>query len=953
MSQVYAAMSSMSMRGIRGSSSSSRDEEPQSSTADNNNHNNIHKKREDAAVEFSKKRDDLLASIETSQQLVASLGAFNESKWTLHYPHQQLGYLDATSSSSKAQRNEPPRRAASMFGEASSSTSSSTAPTSTEEASIKNIARPSLHIRAMTMAPQAASSSSTVSSPIAAEKPTSKDDASVNVTSTSNNVKSSAHPLAIDLRVGAPGQTSMTALMDRMSLATIAQLLSERFDVASEHLAKLQSRVRDGKSRILVTGDLNSGKSTFVNALLRRDILPTDQQPLTTVFCEVLDAQAYNEGKEEVHAITRSMLDKYERTKEETYQRFDLSELETIATDEDQKYGLVKVYLEDSRAPISSSVTSVVDHEIPAEVEAATNSSFIRNGIVSISLIDGPGLNQDTSLTTQVFSRQSEIDVVVFMVSADNGLTQSAKEFLWNAALEKAYIFIVVNKWKSIRDKVKCRRRVMDDIKNFSPRTFEKRDELVHFVEAAAVVEELSQTASEDKTPSAKPEDESFANLEESLRSFLLLKRLISKLDPSKNYLSNLLTDLANVAQLNIEAADCEYEEFEEKLKILKPIHEKLQKEREIVEEAVGKEEEEHVDSVRNSAKQTLTQALETLSHLSSTASEIIPEYPGILAIWDWAAQVKASLVNYVESQTVKAEDDARVITVKGVETVSGELATRFLPTVNAAGSTTSNAAGAASALPQRVFRPEVMFRKRREAIQKKRDGHVSLKQLKEQQAQYQLSSRAEIELSFMDLFDTDRLLSLGTYLHVGGGQGKSSNALISSHDAVVEAGSALSVVSLGVGAVTMFGTKVVGLKSVIEALTSLTELLGSKAARKWAGPLAALASILLAGYIIHDLPRAIPHNIGKKLHAQLTNEDFVIAESDRICRETRKVMRLAGWDLRERFRAALEASEKDRREVEGRLKKADEAIVFLEEYLGKVEETKEKVSLIDLEPAH
>lgn len=755
----------------------------------------------------------------------------------------------------------------------------------------------------------------------------------------------------------------MSALMDRMSLATIAQLLSERFDVAAEHLAKLQSRVRDSKSRILVTGDLNSGKSTFVNALLRRDILPTDQQPLTTVFCEVLDAQAYNQGKEEVHAIERSFLDKYDRTNEETYVRFDLSELENIATDEDQKYGLVKVYLEDSRAPISSTVTSVVDHEISAEVEAATNSSFIRNGIVSISLIDGPGLNQDTSLTTQVFSRQSEIDVVVFMVSADNGLTQSAKEFLFNAALEKAYIFIVVNKWKSIRDKVKCRRRVMEDIKSFSPRTYEKRDELVHFVEAAAVVEELSSSSTEEnKKPSSNPEDESFANLEESLRSFLLLKRLISKLDPSKNYLSNLLTDLANVAQLNIEAADLEYDEYEEKLKVLKPIHEKLQKEREIVEEAVGKEEEDHVDSVRNSAKATLSHALDVISNITSNTNNasIIPEYPGIVAIWDWAAQVKDSLIDYVESQVVKAEDDAREITVLGVETVSGDLAARFLPTVNSTDAGTSNAAGAASALPQRVFRPEVMFRKRREALQKKREGQSSKSKAtkeKEQQVQH-LSSRGEIELSFMDLFDLDRLLSLGNLLHTGSSSNASSSkALVSSSDAVIEAGSALSVVSLGVGAVTMFGTKVVGLKSVIEALTSLTEVLGSKAARKWAAPLAALASLLLAGYIIHDLPRAIPHNIGKKIHSSLTNNEqggnFVQTESDRICRETRKVMRLAGWDLRERFRAALEASEKDRKYVEGKLKIADEAIEFLEGYLNNVEEVKEKVSLIDLEPSH
>jgi mitofusin len=40
-----------------------------------------------------------------------------------------------------------------------------------------------------------------------------------------------------------------------------------------------------------VTGNLNAGKSTFVNALLCREIMPIDQQPCTTVFCEVHHAK--------------------------------------------------------------------------------------------------------------------------------------------------------------------------------------------------------------------------------------------------------------------------------------------------------------------------------------------------------------------------------------------------------------------------------------------------------------------------------------------------------------------------------------------------------------------------------------------------------------------------------------------------------------------------------------
>ena len=112
---------------------------------------------------------------------------------------------------------------------------------------------------------------------------------------------------------------------------------------------------------------------------------------------------------------------------------------------------------------------------------------------------------------------------------------------------------------------------------------------------------------------------------------------------------------------------------------------------------------------------------------------------------------------------------------------------------------------------------------------------------------------------------------------------------------------------------------------------------------------LTCFSAIGLAAYVIHDLPRAIPHNVGKKLHAQLLASEFSVSESERIATETRKVMRLAGWDLRERFRAALEASEKDRRSEEGKLRKADEALRFLESYLDTVEATSQKVKIVEL----
>ncbi len=112
----------------------------------------------------------------------------------------------------------------------------------------------------------------------------------------------------------------------------------------------------------------------------------------------------------------------------------------------------------------------------------------MNNGIADISLIDAPGLNRDSLKTTALFARQEEIDVVVFVVSAENHFTLSAREFLSSASKEKAYLFIVVNKFEQIKNKEKCRRSVLEQIRELSPRTYDDAADLVHFVDSSAVL---------------------------------------------------------------------------------------------------------------------------------------------------------------------------------------------------------------------------------------------------------------------------------------------------------------------------------------------------------------------------------------------------------------------------------------------------------------------------------
>ncbi|GAA6063265.1 hypothetical protein JCM10212_004999 [Sporobolomyces blumeae] len=907
---------------------------------------------------FGEKRELLVRALDETTGLVKGLASFNQDKWTIHYPHE-LGVTTSTSASTPPQRSQ-------------SSTAAPETPARSRQQGHALRRSASLymddtnHDAATAGRPVPQRAYSTAETPVKA--------ATVAKDSTP------AHPLSIlslDLKLGHPATSTqqLPALLPSLSLSTLSQLLSRRLATSLGHLNQLRSRVIDTNSRILVTGDLNAGKSTFVNALLRREVMPWDQQPCTTVFCEVMDA-GNNDDKEEMHAIRN--VDKYDRNDRSTYDVYPLEQVYEVQ-DMGDAYEMVKAYVHDGRAP--------------ARPDDA-NPSFIKNGLVSISLIDAPGLNRDTLSTTALFARQSEIDVIVFVVSAENHFTLSAKEFLWNASREKAYVFIVVNKWNGIRDKAKCMRVVGEQIKQLSPATWDNRAELVHFVDAADYVDSPDEEAKAQVVVEGVEVDEepsAFDHLEQSLRSFVLLKRSKSKLAPAKHYLLNLLADLSTLAGANTIAANSELASALRELERIRPIHERLSAQRDEVEHGVDEVEESVVEVVKNAAWARLERALgyvtqgqvvppphdeegatttepeprPTFDGVESIAAPTsLPPYPGLLGIWDWAADVKATLVRALEAEVRAAEDDARVETVAGVKQVMQGLGDKYLPSVaggDEAQPEPSNEANKKAKEDQqaRVFRPEVMFAKRRRGVGRLAARGVSTG-LGLGQAGLGINwTASEFDVSFLDLFDLERMYSHGNLLSGRSGSVSSSS---SKHkmieDDVVEKG---TIVGLGLGSIGMVGSRFIGIKGTMESLNKIVQLVGSKTARKWAGPVIGVLTVGLVVYVIVDLPRAIPRNIGRKLALSLSASPeslpssasppitFSSAHSDRIARETRKVLRLAGWDLRERFRAALDKSAAERKEVEGVVERAQGALKFLEEFEDKVERQQDQVQVIEL----
>ncbi|KAF7968440.1 hypothetical protein HWV62_30559 [Athelia sp. TMB] len=687
--------------------------------------------------------------------------------------------------------------------------------------------------------------------------------------------------LRLDLKLGAHGaSTSPASLVSQLEKSSIANLLDERIGASINHIDKLRLRVEDTSSKVLVTGDLNAGKSTFVNALLRREVMPVDQQPLTTAFCEVHDA-AENGGVEEVHVLKEGVT--YALSDESTFTRASLKELEEMAGESQH---MLKLYLADTRAP---------------------SESLLNNGVVDISLIDAPGLNRDSLKTTAVFARQEEIDVVVFVVSAENHFTLSAKEFLSTASNEKAYLFIVVNKFDGIKNKDKCKKLVLEQIKQLSPRTYDDAEDLVHFVDSAAALQPYT----------ANP---AFDDLESSLRSFVLVKRSKSKLNPASTYLSNLLSDIELLVGANAIVAQSELDRAVEDLNRAKPVLEKMKNGKEILEEGLESVEEHGASRAHMRTKDMLTAALDRVGQGKlgvENANLVMPSYPGLLGLWDYARDVRKALLASLDNAVQLAENEARATTSTGVQQVSS-LAEEHLPD--------------GVERSRRVFMPEAMFSRqsRKGGKPKSRRSSSAGRAIVAGGIHglgIGLAQRPELlETSFSDLFDVHQQI----WVHF-------DDEKAASFDEEDTAPSALSIVSVGLGALTMVGGNALGVRGVIEGVVRITDLFGNESTRKWIAPVIGAVTIGLGAYFILELPSTIPKTVGRHIKVALVKPDphtseentFANAHATRVSRETRKVLRLASWDLRERFRAAMEERGKEVKGAEEMEKKARSAVEY------------------------
>lgn len=190
-------------------------------------------------------------------------------------------------------------------------------------------------------------------------------------------------------------------------LAALGELAAVGSDDDRAVLAELRGRMAGQRLRVLVAGEAKRGKSTLVNALLGKPVLPTGVTPLTALATTVRFGRA-----ESATAVFR----------DGHAEDFPLSALDDLVTERGNPGNRRRL----------ASATVVVDAPLLAE---------------GAELVDTPGTGSVYAHNTAAAEAALEtMDAAIFVLTADPPVSASERELMARVAGLSVTMFVVLNK---------------------------------------------------------------------------------------------------------------------------------------------------------------------------------------------------------------------------------------------------------------------------------------------------------------------------------------------------------------------------------------------------------------------------------------------------------------------------------------------------------------------------
>lgn len=209
-------------------------------------------------------------------------------------------------------------------------------------------------------------------------------------------------------------------------------------DSTVSSLNKLRSDVEKGFFSIVLVGEFSAGKSTFLNALMHKRILPSFTSETTATVNFLRHASQAPHGEAGIVY--------YSDGRQETLPALTLQEVERVVS--------TRGDTEDSK------ISTSVDH-----VDLFLESKLLQDGVM---LVDSPGLNGVADHHRDITERQiKESHASIFMFSADHPGSKTDFEYLSSLKKQSHNIFFVLNKINVIRaDEGQTVESVVQDLRN-------------------------------------------------------------------------------------------------------------------------------------------------------------------------------------------------------------------------------------------------------------------------------------------------------------------------------------------------------------------------------------------------------------------------------------------------------------------------------------------------------
>ena len=380
------------------------------------------------------------------------------------------------------------------------------------------------------------------------------------------------------------------------SLSKIAQILEQAEIENQQKSGKLElerditdlkrnsSNLREGLFRLLVLGDMKRGKSTFLNALLGENLLPSDVNPCTAL----LTVLRYGTEKK----VTVYFNDD---TPPESINFKEFKTRYTIDPEEAKK-------LEQNQQLAFPNVDyALVEYPL----------SLLEKGI---EIIDSPGLNDTEARNKLSLSYINNCHAILFVLRATQPCTLAERRYLENYIKDRGLtIFFIINAWDQIKESLidpddpeelaEANAKLAKVFKaNLGEYCQVDGDDL--YEERVFPVSSLMALRKRIKNTDASLDDTGFPPFLQSLNTFLTQERAIAELRQSRIIAQQTVSRVQESIARRIPLLEEDVAELKVKINSVEPEFKLLNKIRDDFQQEIQEIRDKKVTSISNSFQQ-------------------------------------------------------------------------------------------------------------------------------------------------------------------------------------------------------------------------------------------------------------------------------------------------------------------------------------------------------------